>query len=158
MCAYDKFKRKKWSTKMAKSLNKVMLIGNLGKDPEVRYLASGKPVANFSLATSDSWKDKEGKQVEKTEWHKIVAFDKLAEICSEYLSKGKKVYIEGRIQTREWQDQSGQKRYTTEIVAQNMLMLGAKGAPSETASSEASSEEVTYEPVDNKGGNEDIPF
>jgi len=143
---------------MSRSLNKVMLIGNLGRDPEVRYLSSGKPVANFSIATTDSWKDKEGKQVEKTEWHKVVAFDKLAEICSEYLSKGKKVYIEGRLQTREWQDQSGQKRYTTEIVAQNMLMLGSKGGPAEATPAEGSSEEVVYEPVNNKGSNEDIPF
>jgi len=143
---------------MSRSLNKVMLIGNLGRDPEVRYLSSGKPVANFSIATTDSWKDKEGKQMEKTEWHKVVAFDKLAEICSEYLSKGKKVYIEGRLQTREWQDQSGQKRYTTEIVAQNMLMLSAKGGPAEATPAEGSSEEVVYEPVDNKGPNEDIPF
>jgi len=144
---------------MSRSLNKVMLIGNLGRDPEVRYLSSGRPVANFSIATTDSWKDKEGKLTEKTEWHKVVAFGKLAEICSEYLSKGKQVYIEGRLQTREWQDQSGQKRYTTEVVAQTLMMLGSKGgSPAASAPAESSSEEVVYEPVDNKGSNEDIPF
>jgi single-strand DNA-binding protein len=143
---------------MSRSLNKVMLIGNLGRDPEVRYLSSGKPVANFSIATTDTWKDKDGKQAEKTEWHKIVVFGKLAEICSEYLSKGKQVYIEGKLQTREWQDQSGQKRYTTEVVALSMMMLGSKGGPAATAPSESSSEEVVYEPVDNKGSDEDIPF
>jgi len=139
------------------SLNKVMLIGNLGRDPEIRYLPSGKPVANFSMATTEVWTNKDGKKEERTEWHRIVAFGKLAEICSEHLSKGRQVYVEGRMQTRDWEDKNGQKRTTTEIIALRMVMLGAKGgAPHEAAASE---EEVTYEPIDNsKGSDEDIPF
>ena len=111
---------------MAGGLNKAILIGNLGKDPEVRYTPSGLGVANFNIATSESWTNKEGAKETRTEWHRIVAFGKLAEICGEYLSKGKQVYIEGRIQTRDWEDQNGVKRYTTEIVASQMLMLGAR--------------------------------
>jgi single-strand DNA-binding protein len=104
------------------SLNKAMLIGNLGKDPEIRYTADGMAVANFSLATSEKWKDEM-----RTEWHRIVAFGKLGEICGQYLTKGKQIYIEGRIQTREWDDKDGNKRTTTEIVANNMVMLGSRG-------------------------------
>jgi single-strand DNA-binding protein len=112
---------------MAKSLNKVMLIGNLGKDPEVRYTASGVPVATFSLATNESWKDQDGNMQERTEWHNIVAWRKLAEICGEWLKKGKKVYIEGRIQTRSYDDKNtGTKRYISEVVADNMIMLDGK--------------------------------
>lgn len=107
------------------SLNKVILIGNLGRDPEVRSLQDGKAIANFSIATVESWGNGSEKQ-ERTEWHRVVAFDKLAEICGEYLSKGKQVYIEGRLQTREWEDKDGVKRYKTEIVASQMLMLGSK--------------------------------
>lgn len=109
------------------SLNKVMLIGNLGKDPEVRFTASGQAVASFSLATSETYKDKNGEKVEKTEWHNITLWGKLGEIAGEYLSKGKTVYIEGRLQTRKWQDKSGNDRYTTEIVGDKMQMLSAKG-------------------------------
>jgi len=105
-------------------LNKVMLIGYVGKDVELRYTPAGAPIANFSLATSERWKSKTGEKVEKTEWHKIVAFNKLAEICGEYLTKGKLVYIEGKVQTRSWEDKDGIKRYSTEIVANNMTMLG----------------------------------
>ena len=108
-------------------VNKAILVGNLGKDPEIRYTPSGAAVVNFSVATSENWKDKDGNKQEKTEWHKVVAFGKLAEICGEYLHKGKQVYIEGRIQTRKWEDKSGSDRYTTEIVANQMQMLGAKG-------------------------------
>jgi len=142
------------------SLNKAMLIGNLGKDPEVRYLSKGQAVANFNIATSSVWKDAEGKKQEKTEWHRVVAFGKLAETCGEYLSKGKQVFIEGRIQTREWEDKNGQKRWTTEIVAHIMIMLGRKGEAAAAPAAESSAEEVTYEPVDNssKGPDEDIPF
>ena len=111
---------------MAGGLNKAILIGNLGKDPEVRYTPSGLGVANFNIATSETWTNKEGEKETRTEWHRIVAFGKLAEICGEYLSKGKQVYIEGRIQTRDWEDQNGVKRYTTEIVANQMLMLGSR--------------------------------
>jgi single-strand DNA-binding protein len=113
---------------MAKSLNKVMLIGNLGKDPEIRYTGAGMPVATFSLATNESWKDQEGNQQERTEWHNIVAWSKLAEICQQYLKKGKKIYIEGRIQTRSYDDKNtGTKKYMTEIVAANMIMLDGGG-------------------------------
>ncbi|RUM36032.1 MAG: single-stranded DNA-binding protein [Desulfobulbus sp.] len=108
-------------------INKAILIGNLGADPELRYTQSGTPVASFTVATSRRWKDKEGQQQEETEWHKIVAWSRLAEICGEYLNKGSRVYIEGRLQTRKWQDQNGNDRYTTEIVAQEMKMLSPRG-------------------------------
>jgi single-strand DNA-binding protein len=112
---------------MAGGINKAILIGNLGADPEVRYMQDGTAVASFNIATSESWKDKaSGEKKEKTEWHRIVAFRRLGEICGEYLSKGKQVYIEGRIQTRQWEDKEGIKRYTTEIVASQMQMLGSK--------------------------------
>jgi single-strand DNA-binding protein len=118
---------------MAKSLNKVMLIGNLGKDPELRYTTAGVAVATFSLATNESWKDQDGNMQERTEWHNIVAWRKLAEICGEYLRKGKKVYIEGRIQTRSYDDKNtGTKKYVTEIVADSMIMLDGK--PMESSS------------------------
>jgi len=111
---------------MAGGINKVILVGRLGKDPEVRYTADGVAVANFTLATSESWKDKDtGESKERTEWHKIVAWRRLGEICGEYLQKGRQVYLEGKLQTRPWEDQDGNKRWTTEIVAQNMQMLGA---------------------------------
>ncbi len=114
---------------MAKSLNRVMLIGNLGKDPELRYTTSGTAIATFSLATNESWKDQDGNLQERTEWHNIVAWKKLAEICGEWLKKGKKVYIEGRIQTRSYDDKNtGTKKYITEIVADNMIMLDGKSA------------------------------
>jgi single-strand DNA-binding protein len=114
---------------MAKSLNKVMLIGNLGKDPELRYTPSGVAVATFTIATNESWKDQDGNLQERTEWHTIVAWRKLAEICAEWLKKGKKIYIEGRIQTRSFDDKNtGAKRYVTEIVADNMIMLDSRGA------------------------------
>ncbi len=108
-------------------VNKVILVGNLGRDPEVRYTKSGQAVASFSLATSERWTGKDGNKEEKTEWHRIVAWGKLGEICGEYLSKGKLVYIEGRLQTREWDDKDGNKKQTTEIVASNMTMLGQAG-------------------------------
>ncbi len=108
-------------------VNKVILVGRLGGDPEMRYTANGAAVANFSMATSENWTNKEGEKQEKTEWHKIVAFRKLAEICGEYLNKGKQVYIEGKIQTRKWEDKDGNNRYTTEVVANQMQMLGSKG-------------------------------
>jgi single-strand DNA-binding protein len=119
---------------MARGINKVILIGNLGKDPEVRYSPNGQAVANITLATSESWKDKTtGDKQEKTEWHRVVFFGKLAEIAGEYLKKGSQVYVEGRLQTRKWQDKDGADRYTTEIVANEMQMLGSRsgqGAPS----------------------------
>lgn len=125
---------------MARGVNKVILIGNLGKEPEVRFTPSGVAVANFTMATSESWKDKQsGENVERTEWHRVVMFQRLAEIAGEYLHKGSKVYIEGRLQTRKWQDKTtGQDRYTTEILADNMQMLDSKGGASESAPYEKS--------------------
>ena len=113
---------------MARGVNKVILVGNLGKDPETRYMPSGSAVTNLTLATSESWKDKQtGDQQERTEWHKIAMFGRLAEIAAEYLRKGSQVYIEGKLRTRKWQDKEGKDRYTTEIVADEMQMLGSKG-------------------------------
>jgi single-strand DNA-binding protein len=115
---------------MAKSVNKVILVGRLGKDPELKYTASGTPFCRFSMATDDVWNDKaSGERQEKTEWHNIVVWDRLAEICNQYLTKGRLVYIEGSLQTREWDDQDGNKRRTTEVRARDMVMLG--GAPGE---------------------------
>ncbi len=109
------------------SLNKVMLIGNLGKDPEVRYTTSGQAVASFNLATSEKFKNKSGEMEERTEWHRVTLWGKLAEIAGEYLAKGRTVYIEGRLQTRKWTDRDGNDKYTTEIVGDRMQMLGGKG-------------------------------
>lgn len=112
---------------MARGVNKVILVGNLGNDPDVRYTASGAAVANISIATSESWKDKNtGEQQDRTEWHRVVFFNRLAEIVSEYLKKGSQIYVEGRLQTRKWQDKEGNDRYTTEIVANEMQMLGGR--------------------------------
>ncbi|PPC95203.1 MAG: single-stranded DNA-binding protein [Methylotenera sp.] len=108
------------------SVNKVILVGNLGRDPEVRYMPNGEAVCNFSIATTDSWKDKAGAKQERTEWHSIVMYRKLAEIAGEYLKKGAPVYVEGRLQTRKWQTKEGADRYTTEIIADSMQMLGGK--------------------------------
>ena len=111
---------------MSKSINKVILVGRLGRDPELKYTASGVPFCRFSMATDDSWNDKNsGERQERTEWHNIVAWDRLAEICNQYLTKGRQVYIEGSLQTREWDDQEGNKRKTTEIRARDMVMLGS---------------------------------
>ncbi len=113
---------------MARGINKVILVGNLGGDPEVRYMPNGNAVTNVTLATSDSWKDKQGGQMqERTEWHRVVFFNRLAEIAGEYLRKGSKVYVEGSLRTRKWQGQDGQDRYTTEIVASEMQMLDSRG-------------------------------
>ncbi len=114
---------------MARGVNKVILIGNLGQDPEVRYMPSGGAVCNITVATTDSWSDREsGERQERTEWHRVVLFKRLAEIAGEYLHKGSKVYIEGRLQTRKWQDKSGQDRYTTEVIANDLQMLDARGS------------------------------
>lgn len=121
---------------MARGVNKVILIGNLGRDPEVRYSPNGQAIANVNLATSESWKDKNtGEKQERTEWHRVVFFGRLAEIAGEYLKKGMQVYVGGRLQTRKWQDKDGNDRYTTEIVASDMQMLGSRsgaGAPDES--------------------------
>lgn len=116
------------------SVNKVILIGNLGRDPEVRYMPNGEAVCNFSIATTDSWKDKSGAKQERTEWHNIVMYRKLAEIAGEYLKKGRPVYVEGRLQTRKWQTKEGQDRYTTEIIADQMQMLGGRDGAGSNAS------------------------
>ncbi len=116
---------------MARGVNKVILIGNLGKDPEVRYMPSGGGVANVTIATTEGWKDKQtGEQQEKTEWHRVVFFGRLGEIAGEYLKKGSKVYVEGRLQTKKWQDQQGNDRYTTEIIANELQMLDSRGGGS----------------------------
>ncbi len=147
---------------MSRGVNKVILIGNLGKDPEVRYMPNGNAVANITLATSESWKDKtSGEQQEKTEWHRVVMFRRLGEIAGEYLKKGSKVYIEGKLQTRKWQDNSGNDRYTTEIVANEMQMLDSRGgsasfsgdsaaAPAKTAAASAPAPAGDFD--------DDIPF
>jgi len=139
---------------MAKSLNKVMLIGNLGKDPELRYTANGVAVASFSIATSESWKDQDGNMQERTEWHNIIAWRKLGEICAEWLKKGKKVFIEGKIQNRNYDDKNGVKRYITEIVAESLIMLD--GAPKQASSSETpESQPAVSGPAQNES---DLPF
>lgn len=120
------------------SVNKVILVGNLGRDPEMRYMPNGDAVANFSIATTDSWKDKAGVKQERTEWHRISMFGKLAEIAGEYLKKGSSCYVEGKLQTREWDDKEGNKRTTTEIIADRMQMLGGRSNSGDVMDDEAS--------------------
>lgn len=139
-------------------VNKVIILGTLGQDPEIRYTQDGKAVANISLATSESWTDKNtGQKQEKTEWHRVVMFGKLAEIAGEYLKKGSKAYIDGKLQTRKWQDQSGQDRYTTEIVAHNMQMLGntSNSTPAKTSNSKV---QPAQQESFNNDFDDDIPF
>jgi len=132
------------------SVNKVILMGNLGRDPEVRFMPNGDAVCNFSIATTDSWKDKAGERQEKTEWHNIVMYRRLAEIAGEYLKKGRPVYLEGRLQTRKWQTKEGQDRYTTEVIADSMQMLGGReGAPAQ--------ESQTSSQLDNKNEFDQTP-
>jgi single-strand DNA-binding protein len=143
---------------MARGVNKVILVGNLGADPEVKYMPNGNAVANVTVATSESWKDKQsGEQKDKTEWHRVVFFRRLAEIAGEYLKKGSQIYIEGKLQTRKWQDKNGNDRYTTEIIANEMQMLGGRGGGSAdfgAASSAASpAPAATVDEFD-----DDIPF
>ena len=111
---------------MAKGINKVIIVGNLGDDPSIRYMPNGKAVANFNVATSEEWKDQQGQKQSRVEWHRCTAYDKLAEIIGEYVKKGSKLYLEGKLQTRKWQDQQGQDRYTTEIIVSEMQMLDGK--------------------------------
>ena len=141
-------------------VNKVILIGNLGSDPQVRYTPQGTAVANFSVATTERYTNKNGERESRTEWHRIVAWSKLAEICSQYLKKGKQVYIEGRIQTRQWDDKDGNKRTTTEIVANNMVMLGRAGDAGDVGAQEfQADEEATQEaPAASAGNEDDLPF
>jgi single-strand DNA-binding protein len=148
------------------SVNKVILIGNLGADPEVRYLPSGDAVTNIRIATTDAWKDKNGEKQEHTEWHRIAFFGKLAEIAGEYLKKGSPVYVEGRIRTRKWQDKDGQERYSTEIVADRMQLLGSRAGGSEPmARAPKPAEDAGAKPAPAKKGggsfddmDDDIPF
>lgn len=148
------------------SVNKVILIGNLGKDPETRYMSSGDAVTNISMATTDVWKDKNGEKREKTEWHRVTFYRKLAEIAGEYLKKGRPVYVEGRLETRKWTDKNGIDRYTTEIIATDMKMLGSRpGSDSfEPAENNTNEPATSNQSSTNKGGNgfddmeDDIPF
>ncbi len=154
---------------MARGINKVILVGNLGNDPDIRYTASGAAVANISVATTDSWRDKEtGEQQDRTEWHRVVFFGRLAEIVGEYLRKGSQIYLEGRLQTRKWQDKTGNDRYTTEIVANEMQMLGGRGGGGGTAPMPTDAEAAGGMPsgpgdsaprvADNDFVDDDIPF
>jgi len=148
---------------MARGVNKVILVGNLGKDPEVRYMPNGNAVANITLATSESWKDKQtGEQQEKTEWHRVVMFRRLGEIAGEYLKKGSQVYIEGKLQTRKWQDNTGNDRYTTEIVADEMQMLGSRGGGSAGFSADSAPSQSAPAPAAASAPagdfDDDIPF
>ena len=135
-------------------VNKVILIGNLGANPEVRYTPSGRAVANFRIATTEQWTSKDGEREDRTEWHRIVAWGRLGEICGEYLHKGKQVYIEGKLQTRSWEDRDGNKRYTTEINAYTMQMLGAAGRREKTDS--PNEKFLAEEPI--SVPEDDIPF
>jgi single-strand DNA-binding protein len=156
---------------MARGVNKVILVGNLGADPETRYTASGSAVTNIRIATSESWKDKQtGENQERTEWHRIVFFSRLAEIAGEYLRKGSQVYIEGSLRTRKWQDQSGADRYSTEVVANEMQMLGSRGGENYDAPAQQSGfrdsgppkkpaqAPAATPPADDGFAEDDIPF
>ena len=158
---------------MARGVNKVILVGNLGADPDTRYMPSGKAVTNIRVATSESWKDRTtGDMQERTEWHSVVMYDKLGEIAAEYLRKGWQVYIEGKIRTRKWQDKEGKDRYTTEVIADQMQMLGGRGGgggassePRSPRQTPPAAEDRTPGPADESGGgggggefDDDIPF
>jgi single-strand DNA-binding protein len=155
LCGEDKRRRENMS-----GVNKVIVVGRLGKDPEMRHTNSGQGVCTFSVATSENWKDKSGEKQEKTEWHRVVTWSRLAEICSEYLKKGRQVYVEGRLQTRQWDDKTGNKRYTTEIVAQTVQFLGTGGARSD-AGADMDQGSSFVEPASSGGEpatDDDIPF
>ena len=155
---------------MSRSLNKAMIIGNLGSDPEVRSTSSGTRVATLSVATSRRWNDRSGQQQERTEWHRVVAWEGLAEVCERYLSKGDRVYVEGRIEYRQWEGDDGRTRYTTEIRAREMIMLGGRGegaAPSgggrrradrPRPEQEPEEEDVDFSEESLMGGEDDLPF
>lgn len=145
---------------MARGINKVILIGNLGKDPEIKFTPSGQQAAEFTLATSESWTDKEGHHKSVTEWHRVVAWRRLAEICGQYLKKGSKVYIEGSLKTRSWEDANGQKRYMTEIVARDMQMLDGKGDDAGAGGRGEGHNDFGSPPGNDfdAGGDNDLPF
>ncbi len=139
-------------------VNKAILIGNLGADPEIRYTPSGVAVANFTIATTEKFKGKDGQMQDQTEWHRIVAWNRLAEICGEYLHKGSKVYIEGKIQTRKWKDQNGNDKYTTEIIAREMKMLSARGGVEQESYGGYQDSSFPEPPQGMMGTGEDVPF
>ncbi len=142
-----------------KGINKVIIVGNLGQDPEVRHMPSGGSVTTISIATSDSWIDKaSGQRKDRTEWHRVVMFNKLAEIAGEYLKKGSQAYIEGRLQTRKWQDQDGKDRYTTEIVASGMQMLGGRGNTASSSGNQATNNASKPQVAGPTDFDSDIPF
>jgi len=147
---------------MAGGINKAFLIGRLGGDPEVRYTSNGGAVANFSLATNENWTDKNGQKQERTEWHRIVVWGKLGELCGQYLAKGRQAFVEGRLQTREWTDKEGAKRYTTEVVAQNVQFLGGPGertaAPSTDFAPGPSDLGLTPDADGKSLGDDEVPF
>jgi single-strand DNA-binding protein len=148
---------------MARGVNKAIILGSLGQDPDIRYTAGGAAVANISIATNEQWKDKEsGEMQERTEWHRVVFFGRLAEIVGEYLRKGSQVYVEGRIQTRKWQDKEGKDRYTTEIVANEMQMLGSKSGGTTASFDQSQQPQQAAPAAPAKGSNDDfdddIPF
>ena len=153
---------------MARGINKVILVGNLGADPETRYTASGAAITNIRIATTEAWKDKQsGEQQERTEWHRVVFFNRLAEIAGEYLRKGSQVYVEGTLRTRKWQGQDGQDRYTTEVVANEMQMLGGRGGSdsydqpakgSGFRDNQQSRQQAADTPADDGFAEDDIPF
>ncbi len=146
---------------MSGSVNKVILLGRLGADPEIRYTQTGTPVATLSLATNKTWKNKEGQKQEKTEWHRVILWSKLAELSGQYLSKGREVYIEGELQTRSWEDKEGQKKYTTEVVGQTLQFIGSAGAGKGTgATTGASTDDLPPDmpPPPSGGTEDDIPF
>lgn len=148
-------------------VNKAILIGNLGADPETRVTPSGQPVTNFRIATSERWMDRDGKNQERTEWHRIVTFSRLAETCRDYLAKGRQVYVEGRIQTNQWEDRDGNKRYTTEIVAQTVRFLGGRADRAASSDAPSYTPDASDDPGMNSGeldggpppiGDDDVPF
>jgi len=151
---------------MARGVNKAIIVGNLGRDPEVRYSANGNAIANVTIATTESWKDRQsGERQEKTEWHRVVFFSRLAEIAGEYLKKGSQVYIEGHLQTRKWEDRDGNERYTTEIVANEMQMLGGRGGGDSQGGSPPDYSQAEAAPASGSGSggqdgdfDDDIPF
>ena len=139
-----------------RGVNKVILVGNLGRDPEVRYIKDGTAVANLRLATSETWNDQNGQKQERTEWHRIVAWGKLAEIAKEYMSKGRQIYVEGKLQTRSWDDRDGNKRYTTEVKADQIIMLGSRGDSAGARDTPAPPPEPVSAPFEAK--DDDVPF
>ncbi|MFQ3248443.1 MAG: single-strand DNA-binding protein [Glaciecola sp.] len=137
----------------SRGVNKVILVGNLGNDPEVRYMPNGNAVANLSIATSESWKDQQGQLQEKTEWHKVTMYRRLAEVAGEYLKKGSQIYLEGKLQTRKWQDQQGNDRYTTEVIADQMQMLGGRNEGAGGGQNSGGGQGgYQQRPADNQGG------